>query len=89
VGVVLMDAGIQGSHISNQTRIYGLNAALRNRLNSVYMVSSFIGGAFGSTLGSWAWTHSGWQGVCWCGTAFGVAGLIPLLMQGRKAGVTH
>jgi len=84
VGVVLMDAGVQGSHISNQTRIFGLNAVLRNRLNSVYMVFYFLGGALGSALGSWAWAHSGWQGVCWCGAAFGAAGLLPLLIQGSK-----
>jgi predicted MFS family arabinose efflux permease len=78
-GVVLMDAGVQGSHISNQTRIFGLNATLRNRVNSVYMVTYFIGGAFGSAIGSWAWAHAGWPGVCWCGGAFGVAGLLPLV----------
>jgi predicted MFS family arabinose efflux permease len=80
VGVVLMDAGVQGSHISNQTRIFGLNATLRNRVNSVYMVVYFIGGACGSALGSWAWAHGGWGGVCWCGGAFGAAGLLPLFI---------
>jgi len=80
VGVVLMDAGVQGSHISNQTRIYGLDAALRNRVNSVYMVVYFIGGAFGSSVSSWAWARGGWSGVCWCGGAFGAAGLLPLLI---------
>jgi predicted MFS family arabinose efflux permease len=80
VGVVLMDAGVQGSHISNQTRIYGLDASLRNRVNSVYMVLYFIGGAFGSAVGSRAWAHGGWAGVCWCGGALGVAGLLPLLI---------
>jgi predicted MFS family arabinose efflux permease len=72
-GVVLMDAGVQGSHISNQTRIFGLNASLRNRVNSVYMVIYFVGGACGSAIGSWAWSRFGWNGVCWCGGAFGVA----------------
>lgn len=79
-GVVLMDAGVQGSHISNQTRIYGLNATLRNRVNAIYMVVYFIGGAFGSALGSWALAHGGWSGVCWCGGAFGMAGLLPLVI---------
>jgi predicted MFS family arabinose efflux permease len=80
VGVVLMDAGAQGSHISNQTRIFGLNPALRNRINSVYMVAYFAGGAGGSALGSWAWSHGGWRGVCWSGGALGAAGLLPLLL---------
>jgi predicted MFS family arabinose efflux permease len=84
-GVVLMDAGAQASHISNQTRIFGLNATLRNRVNSVYMVNFFIGGACGSAIGSWAWAHDGWTGVCWCGGAFGVAGMLPLFMPDSSA----
>jgi predicted MFS family arabinose efflux permease len=85
-GVVLMDAGVQGSHISNQTRIFGLNATLRNRINSVYMVAYFVGGACGSALGSWAWSHGGWPGVCWCGGALGAAGLLPLSLPGFGLG---
>jgi predicted MFS family arabinose efflux permease len=83
-GVVLMDAGAQASHISNQTRIFGLNATLRNRVNSVYMVNFFIGGACGSAIGSWAWAHDGWTGVCWCGGTFGVAGILPLMMPDAR-----
>jgi predicted MFS family arabinose efflux permease len=56
------------------------NHALRNRLNSVYMVIYFLGGAFGSAIGSWAWARGGWSGVCWCGGAFGMAGLLPLVI---------
>ncbi len=55
IGVILMDAGVQASHISNQTRIYALAAEKRNRLNAVYMFLYFLGGATGSTLGSRAW----------------------------------
>lgn len=84
IGVVLMDAGVQGSHISNQTRIFALSAALRNRINSVYMVSYFIGGAFGSALGSWAWAQGGWPWVCGCGAVLGAAGMLPLLMPVRR-----
>ena len=78
VGVILMDAGVQGSHISNQTRIYGLSADKRNRLNAAYMVSYFIGGAAGSALGSTAWQRFGWDGVCFVGAALGAAGIIVL-----------
>jgi predicted MFS family arabinose efflux permease len=88
-GVVLMDAGVQASHISNQTRIYALSANLRNRLTSVYMVSYFIGGAVGSAMGSWAWTHGGWKGVCWCGVAAAAVGLVPLLIPIRNYAPRH
>jgi predicted MFS family arabinose efflux permease len=63
-GVILLDLGVQCSHVSNQTRIYSLRPEARNRLNTVYMVSFFCGGAGGSLLGSQAWDRWGWQGVC-------------------------
>ena len=43
IWIMLMDLGVQGSHISNQTRIFSLQEAWRNRLNAVYMVSYFLG----------------------------------------------
>ncbi|EEF57403.1 MFS transporter [Pedosphaera parvula] len=78
IGVILMDAGVQGSHISNQTRIYALHPALRNRLNSVYMFTYFLGGSLGSAIGSWAWTHFRWPGVCAVSALSATLGLITL-----------
>jgi predicted MFS family arabinose efflux permease len=74
-GVILMDLGVQASHISNQTRIFALRPEVRNRLNTVYMVTSFVGGAAGSALGSWAWQRWAWPGVCLSGGLFLVAAL--------------
>ncbi len=81
LGVVGMDAGVQASHISNQTRIYALSAELRNRLNSVYMVVYFLGGALGSAVGARMWTAFGWMGVCVTGGGFAAAALIALLAR--------
>ena len=64
IGVILLDLGMQGTHISNQTRIYSLNPAARSRLNTVYMVTYFIGGSLGSILGAYAWEYAQWNGVC-------------------------
>jgi predicted MFS family arabinose efflux permease len=63
-GVLLMDFGTQACHVSNQTRIYGLAADARSRLNMFYMVCYFAGGAIGSLLGAYAWKRYGWPGVC-------------------------
>lgn len=84
-GVVLMDAGVQGSHISNQTRIYALHPEMRNRLNAVYMVTYFIGGALGSALGGYAWERFGWCGVCVIGVVLTLAALIVLFTVGHGA----
>jgi predicted MFS family arabinose efflux permease len=64
LGVLLMDFGTQACHVSNQTRIYGLVAEARSRLNMFYMVCYFAGGATGSILGAFCWRLYGWPGVC-------------------------
>ena len=89
LGVVLLDAGVQASHLSNQTRIYALHPDLRNRLNAVYMVTYFLGGAAGSALGGYAWQHAGWLAVCALGAAFAVAGMFALFLVGRANHVVH
>lgn len=71
IGVILMDLGIQVGHISNQTRIYGIDPSARSRLNMVYMFCYFTGGGLGSWLGAICWHLAGWWGVC----GFGIATL--------------
>jgi predicted MFS family arabinose efflux permease len=66
-GVILLDLGVQGGHVANQTRIYALVPEARSRLNTVYMVTFFLGGALGSALGAYGWTHWRWNGVCAAG----------------------
>jgi predicted MFS family arabinose efflux permease len=63
-GLVLMDLGVQIVHVSNQTRNQALRSDARNRLNTVYMFSYFVGGVVGSSLGAAAWAAVGWAGVC-------------------------
>ena len=68
-GVILMDLGVQAGHVSNQTRIYAILPEARSRLNTVYMVSYFMGGALGSALGAYGWDIALWAGVCVAGIA--------------------
>lgn len=63
-GVILLDFGVQGAHVVNQTRIYALLPEARSRLNTVYMVTYFVGGSLGSYLGAWGWSKAHWNGVC-------------------------
>jgi predicted MFS family arabinose efflux permease len=75
-GVLLLDAGVQGSQIANQTRIYALDAAARSRINAVYMTLYFIGGSIGSFVASHAWTAGGWTAVTLAGAGFALAALL-------------
>lgn len=76
IGVILLDLGVQATHISNQTMIFSLSAEARNRLNTVYMVSYFLGGAAGTFLASRAWNIWKWQGVTVIGLTLSVVALL-------------
>lgn len=67
VGVNFLDFGNQAGQIANQARIFKLDPTARARLNTVYMVATFGGGAIGSTLGAISWNAAGWHGVCVAG----------------------
>lgn len=63
-GVIVLDYGVQTGQVSNQARIYSLVPSARSRVNSVFMVFYFLGGAVGSALGSQSYDHFGWTGSC-------------------------
>jgi predicted MFS family arabinose efflux permease len=68
-GVVLLDLGVQGSHVSNLARIHALPGAERSRRNTVYMVTYFAGGALGTALATFAWSRWAWPGAVAVGAA--------------------
>ncbi|HEV2710949.1 MAG TPA: MFS transporter [Edaphobacter sp.] len=63
IGVVVLDMGAQMTQVANQTRIFGLDASARSRLNTVYMTVYFSGAAVGSALATVAWVRWQWNGV--------------------------
>ena len=63
IGVLLMDACVQGSHVINQSVIYDLLPQARSRLTTVYITTMFAGGAIGSAAGAQAYAHWGWAGA--------------------------
>lgn len=83
IGVILLDLGTQSGQVSNQARIYALNPEARNRINTVFMVSYFIGGALGSMLGSYSFAHFGWKGVCTFGLVFEFTAILVHFVSSR------
>jgi len=63
IGIVFIDIGLQGVHISNQTRVYSIVPEARNRMNTVFMSFSFLGTAAGSAYGLFLWEMGGWFAV--------------------------
>ncbi|MEV4840518.1 MFS transporter [Nonomuraea sp. NPDC049486] len=89
-GVVVLDLAHQAVLNSSQNVIYALRPEARNRINSAFMTSFFVGGAVGSALTSVVWVHGGWTAVCVLGAVLS-AGTVVLwvlerLTTGRAAG---
>lgn len=92
VGVIILDMGVQATHISNQAIIFTLNAGARNRINTIYMVSYFIGGAIGTYIVTTLWAFYHWPGVCAIGMVLSVTAILVHLlnrgsMQNKAASV--
>ncbi|AOS64744.1 MFS transporter [Actinoalloteichus hymeniacidonis] len=64
LGIVLMDFGIQGVHLLNQSEVYRLADQAPARLTTVYMTSYFVGGSAGTASGALAYQYGGWAGAC-------------------------
>jgi predicted MFS family arabinose efflux permease len=73
VGILLLDVGVQGLQVTNQSMIYRLRPEARSRINSAYMVCYFAGGAIGSAVGSSVYDSHHWAGVCVLGAVIGLA----------------
>jgi len=84
VGIVLIDVGMQASHVPNLTRNYALLPEARTRLNTLYMTSFFIGGTLGSSCGTVAWNIAEWKGVCLSGLLMVMVGAIPVFFRSRR-----
>jgi predicted MFS family arabinose efflux permease len=84
VGAALLDFGAQGTHVANQARIFASLPEARSRINTIYMVAFFLGGASGSLGGGFTWARYGWLGVCLLGMIIMVLGLAVQLLLGRR-----
>lgn len=84
LGVILLDAGVQGAQVANQSRVLSLRPDARSRVNTVYMICYFSGGSLGSLLGAWAWGRWQWHGVCACGVAFILIAAVAFMARGPE-----
>jgi predicted MFS family arabinose efflux permease len=72
LGIIVLDVGVQGMQITNQSLIYRLAPHLRSRITSAYMVCYFAGGAAGSAIASDIYGGMGWAGLCVLGAGIGL-----------------
>ena len=57
----MIDIGLQTSQIANRTAIYAIEPKARNRVNTAYMVSVFIGQIVGTSVGNTLYAQGGWH----------------------------
>ncbi len=84
VGILLLDVGVQGLQVTNQSLIYRLAPDARSRVNSAYMVCYFAGGAIGSAIGSSIYESHRWAGVCVLGGAIGAVATVAAVVDGIR-----
>jgi predicted MFS family arabinose efflux permease len=74
-GVLVLDVGSSGLHLSNQSEIFRLRPEARSRINAFYMTSCFIGAAAGSAVAAFVYERWSWDGVCVLGAVISLFGL--------------
>jgi len=85
LSILILDFGIQGLHITNQTEIYSLPTHVRSRVTTVYLTTYFLGGAAGSWLSTHLFTLAGWRGVMGAGLLDGLVLVLLSLLGWRGA----
>ena len=76
IAILLIDAGMQCVHLSNQASVVALDDSAINRINTVYMTVYFLGGSVGTFVSGLSWEHFSWTGVVCTGIFFIVASLL-------------
>lgn len=57
-----MDAGMQFTQIANRTAIYSVEPTGRNRVNTAFMLMTFMGQLAGTSVGNQIYERAGWRG---------------------------
>jgi predicted MFS family arabinose efflux permease len=84
LGVLVLDLAVQLVHVSNQNAVIALRPEARTRLNAGYITCYFIGGAFGSLLGTQLFQRYGWDGIVAAGLIIGALALLAWEIARRR-----
>lgn len=70
IAVLIIDAGMQCIHLSNQTKVVTSSNLNANSLNTLYMILYFVGGTIGTLMAGILWTKYQWIGTIIIGILF-------------------
>lgn len=85
LAAILLDGGVSANLVVGQREIFSLPGEFRGRINSVFIATIFVGGAFGSFIGAWAFAHGAWNLTSWVGLALPLASLLFFATESKKA----
>lgn len=85
---ISIDIGVSGNLLLGQKVIFSLNPKIRNRLNGLYMTIFFLGGAFGSWIGSYTYYKFNSEITLLIGTALPLLALIVHLINSTRMKVS-
>lgn len=63
IGIILIDFAIFSAQVANQVRVFSIDPSAQSRINGIYMLGYYLGGALGSMAGVKAFTMYQWPGV--------------------------
>lgn len=63
LSIIIIDIGMQCIQLSNQSATMKLCPEASSRMNTIYMVTYFIGGSMGTFLAGTLWSLYGWMGT--------------------------
>ncbi|WP_339901492.1 MFS transporter [Paraglaciecola polaris] len=63
VGIILIDFAIFSAQVANQVRVFSIDPSAQSRVNGIYMLGYYLGGALGSIIGVKAFALYQWPGV--------------------------
>jgi predicted MFS family arabinose efflux permease len=85
VGIVLLDIGVQGTQVTNQSVMYATGGQDRSRANAAYMVCYFAGGGAGSAIAAAVYASGGWPAVSGLGAGVAALGLLATTLERSRA----
>jgi predicted MFS family arabinose efflux permease len=74
-GIIVLDLGVQGAHVTNLAVIYRRRPEARARMTTAYFTAVFLGGVAGAAASGAAYASGAWSAVALVGGGFTLAGL--------------
>lgn len=83
LSIIIIDIGMQSIQLSNQSATMKLCPEASSRMNTIYMVTYFIGGSLGTFLAGTFWSMYGWMGTVAAGLLMLACSILSTVLIGR------